>query len=162
MLKLEPLKTNDCEEIVAWNEGMDKDFLYRWAGHKVYTYPITAEQIISRLSENDAIVLKILYEDKIIGTIELSQIDRQNSKARICRFIVKEDYRGRGLGPKVLNEAMGYAYREWDICSFSLGVFINNTSAIRCYEKAGFSIDSHYESPEGSKWNAYNMIKQLK
>ncbi len=162
MLKLEPLQADDCQEIVAWHEGTDKDFLQTWAGHKAYTYPITAEQIINWISNNDIFVFKILYENKMIGTIELSQIDRQNNKARICRFILKEDYRGKGLGQKVLDEVMNYAYRELNICSFSLGVFVNNENAIRCYKKAGFIIDGFRESPEGPKWNAYDMIKQLK
>ena len=42
MLEISELSREDAKMIVKWNEGLDEDFLYQWAGPG-YTYPISSD-----------------------------------------------------------------------------------------------------------------------
>ncbi len=46
--------------------------------------------------------------------------------------------RGRGIGVRMMKEILRVAFDELHLHRVSLGVFDFNTSAIACYEKAGF------------------------
>ena len=75
--------------------------------------------------------------------------------------IVDDSKRGRGLGKSLVNMAVDYAFKQLGAKKVSLGVFENNTSAIHCYESAGFHRASRPETESyeclGETWNCIEM-----
>jgi RimJ/RimL family protein N-acetyltransferase len=75
-----------------------------------------------------------------IGHISLGKIDRMNRSARIGKVLVGDRHaRGKGIGQQMIKEVLFIAFNELHLHRVTLGVFDFNTSAIACYEKAGFS-----------------------
>jgi len=80
----------------------------------------------------------IACQGDYVGFISLYNIDYLNSKAEIGRMMIGEDvFLGRGIMPKAIDAIVGYA-RTLGIQSIYLNVKLENFSAIKCYNKAGF------------------------
>ena len=95
-------------------------------------------------------------QEKAIGSIELDDIDLIRGTARICRFILSDQARGRGLGRRVLWELIQIAFDEMGLNRLTLRVYCFNVGAIRCYQKCGFLV-SEFHQDENPYWNAYTM-----
>ena len=114
MLELSPITENEYQLLVDWNDEKDEEFLFQWAGHKAYTYPISASQIKTRI-ESGARIFTINLDGNIVGSVELDKVDLDKSTANVCRFILCENMKNKGIG------------------------------AIRCYEKCGFLVKEYFE-----------------
>ncbi len=57
---------------------------------------------------------------------------------RVMGFVVDRDYRNRGLGGEILENAIARVYDEFGERSLALGVHRENTRAGRFYERHGF------------------------
>ena len=64
---------------------------------------------------------------------------------RVMGFVVDQDYRNKGLGGKILENAIARVYSEFGERSLALGVHKDNTRAGRFYERHGFKRTSVYE-----------------
>ncbi|WMC93362.1 hypothetical protein [Kineothrix sp. MB12-C1] len=53
MIGIKPVEEDSYQKIIEWNEGKGEDYLYQWAGHKVYYYPISVEQVKMRVNEKE-------------------------------------------------------------------------------------------------------------
>ena len=58
-------------------------------------------------------------------------------------IFVKEEFRGKGIGKKLLEEAESYC-REKRYSRILLMVSVNNVEAIRLYNKMGFKAEQTY------------------
>jgi len=169
MIRLEYLEMADIKSIIEWNEGKSADFLLQWAGPQ-YKHPLTECQISQRLAkgankkDSDTYIYKIVLNetDKMIGTIELSKIDRVNGTAKVCRFLIgEEEQRGKGIGKVALNKVLEIGFTKLNLNTISLGVFDFNESAIKCYELVGFkkrSLIKNARKADNGCWNLYKMV----
>ena len=57
---------------------------------------------------------------------------------RVMGFVVDRDYRGRGIGGEILENAIDRVYREFGKRSIALGVHKDNARVGRFYERHGF------------------------
>ena len=64
---------------------------------------------------------------------------------RVMGFVVDKDYRNRGIGGEILENAIAQVYSEFGERSLALGVHKDNTRAGRFYERHGFKRTSVYE-----------------
>lgn len=168
MVRLEYLESEDIKNIIEWNKDKSADFLLQWAGPQ-YQHPLTEEQIRQRLIDgtnkenSDTYIYKIILNEtnKMIGTIELSKIDRINKTAKVCRFLIgEEDQRGRGIGKAALQMVLEIGFTVLELNSISLRVFDFNDSAIKCYEVVGFKkkkLIKNARKADNSFWNLYEM-----
>lgn len=160
MIELLPLQREDCEKIVDWNADKDQNFLFQWAGRRIYKYPLDSDQIAARISVPDTVIFKIVFEKKMIGTVELHQIDSAQKCAKVCRFFIPEPNCGSGIGRQVLELLSRHAFNELGLNRLELGVYTFNVRALRCYEKSGFLVKEFHEDPENPRWNSYIMEKK--
>jgi GNAT superfamily N-acetyltransferase len=79
-------------------------------------YPTTIESMKTRFknihSNPDYRTLLASYDGKIVGMIGLVKgyyYEMDGSYVRIVAFVVDSNYRGKGIGKKLLNEAESYA-----------------------------------------------------
>ncbi|GHU77822.1 GNAT family N-acetyltransferase [Spirochaetia bacterium] len=153
-IKIKELTVDDCKYLVEWNYNKDENFLFQWAGTQIYLYPLNEEQIRNRLNiENNKIYL-IEYNNEPIGSIELSGINKEEHIGRICRFIIKDDMQGKGIGTKALKKLIEMVFEDYGINDLLFNVYVYNISAIRCYEKIGFLVEKYNEN---KKLNSYTM-----
>ena len=109
------------------------------------------------------IVFKIINQTRgtMIGTVELSKIDRENKKAYVSRFLIgEEENRNKGYGTKALKKVIQFAHNKLGLKILVLKVFDFNKNAMKCYENAGFKRTKYMEKTrktENGFWNAFTM-----
>lgn len=147
-VRLETFEEEDIPRLMGWITS--EDFLMQWSG-PYFTYPLDEDQLRKYLLTvvkeplNRAIFrVRYLEEDRIIGHIELNNIDWRNKAATLSKVLLgPEDLRGRGIGCEMVAALLDYAFGELKLHRIDLRVFDDNKSAIRCYEDNGFVIEGH-------------------
>ncbi|WP_435789844.1 GNAT family N-acetyltransferase [Clostridium sp.] len=168
MIKLDLLEKEDLKKIVEWNVNKSADDLLQWAG-PMYNYPLTLAQVenyfFNEVKKDNSNIfvykIRLINTGQIIGTVELREIDTNNKIGKICRFLIAErNNRGKGIGTKVLVEAIRIGFEDIKFQKITLGVFDFNHSAIKCYENVGFTKEKFLENVRKSSigyWNIYEM-----
>lgn len=168
MIKLDLMKKEDLQKIVEWNVNKSSDYLLKWAG-PMYNYPLTLTQVqnyfftdVKKDNPNIFVYkIQLINTDKIIGTVELREIDKNNKIGSVCRFLIgDENNRGKGIGRKALKEALRIGFEDMKFEKITLKVFDFNYSAIKCYENAGFTKEKLLENVRKSStgyWSLYEM-----
>ena len=138
MLELAPLSREALQSVLDWNRGTSPQFLRQWSGWS-FCYPLTWEQLESRLEDADACGFQITLSGKIIGMAELMRIDRRERSATVGHFLLDPAYTGRGYGTCALENLKKLAM-QLGVKRLYLHVFADNRPALRCYEKANFAV----------------------
>lgn len=155
MVEIKPITESEYQCIVDWNNGKDEGYLFQWAGHKAYRYPVSTGQIKARIQDGARIFI-IYFDEKPVGSVELDRIDTENSSASVCRFILCDEAKSKGIGTTALKQFSAFAFNEIKLDKLTLGVFCYNVGAIRCYEKCGFLV-KEYNKREDARWSSYTM-----
>jgi len=98
------------------------------------------EQIILNPALGEILVMKI--DGKVVGMVSLlySISTALGGKVAILEdMVISKDFRGKGLGKELLNEAIAYA-QERGCLRLTLLTDFDNETAIRFYQNAGFSL----------------------
>ena len=143
MIELKPFERADFDKLINWIET--PEFLLQWGGPN-FTFPLDEDQLgvyLKDANNDDSEVLIYSVFDRetetVIGHISLGKIDRGNNSARVGKVLVGDkNVRGKGIGKQMMTEILKVAFDELHLHRVSLGVFDFNSSAIACYEKAGF------------------------
>lgn len=168
MIELVPLRKQNFAKLVEYNRDKGPDFLHQWAGLGYY-YPLTEEQLAARYAlslqekkNSNFITFEIILEKTtFIGTIELFDIDKKTLRATMGRFLLFDEYRGKGLGGEVIRALFRIAKNLYNIEELRLNVYEFNIAAQRCYEKAGFVFESLTEDVNTPKWSFYTYVAEL-
>lgn len=166
MIELVALRENNLDKIVGYNRDKGGDFLHQWGG-VAYHYPLTEEQLRTRLALSGRkksyfeMFEIILDKTEMIGTMELFNIDRETRRATMGRFLIAEEYRGRGYAGQALKAMFRIAKNLYHIEELRLNVYEFNVNAQHCYEKAGFVFESLTEDVKTPKWSFYTYLIEL-
>ncbi len=80
----------------------------------------------------------IVYNDEMIGTVRLTVL-KSDKRARYAIGIFDESLYGYGIGTKVGNAVLQFAFGELNLHRVDLRVLEFNKRAVRSYEKSGFT-----------------------
>lgn len=153
MVTLRNMKPDEIKTILSWNETSEA-FLKQWSN---FTYPLTEEQFLERINSKDYHVFSIDSDDKLVGTIQIFNLDKEHRTARVGCYLIHPQIRGNGIGRKALEIITDYAFNYMNLDQLTLGVFDYNTGAIKCYQNAGYVKIGEYQHPMG--WTGYHMAK---
>jgi ribosomal protein S18 acetylase RimI-like enzyme len=113
---------------------------------RVQAPPLEAvRQFALKSTENTAIRLVALSEEenpaRVVGWCDISPMEQEGFTHRgRLGMGVHKDFRRRGIGTRLINEAISRA-KERGLERVELEVFASNTPAIKLYEKAGFVVE---------------------
>jgi len=136
MITLEPFTEKDFNQLIAWVDS--NELLITIAG-SYFSYPLTIDQLHRYLLDEKSHSFNIVDTDinTIVGHAEL--VNMGNSIYKIDKLLIGDkQQRGKGIGEKVMQLLVQYAFKKLNAATVELNVFDWNTSAIRCYEKVGF------------------------
>lgn len=107
-----------------------------------------------------------LDSDVPIGMVGIIYLQRKKQRhiAHIVGFYVKPEYRGRGIGKRLLLEALTQIKAKDNIIKVGLSVNSSQSDAIRMYENLGFKTVGLLEKEinvEGSFCDQYEMERLL-
>ena len=139
-LTLRPYQPSDATVITSWLKSEYR--MRQWCADRYERYPVTPEDM-NRYYERyidgqHSRALTMVDGIDIVGYITLRIPADDPAEQRLGFVIVDDSKRGRGLGKALVSMAVRYAFEMLRAMKVSLSVFENNTSAIHCYEAAGF------------------------
>lgn len=141
-------------------------FALQWAGPK-YEFQNLQKNIQSAFCEslkpNPAIFLFNAYCsdcNKIVGHIQLLQINFEKKEGRIGKVLIYDKYRGNGYGIKMVEELCKFAFNHVLLERLTLAVYDFIIIAIKAYEKIGFRKLHFIKNAvmyAGENWNSFEM-----
>ena len=139
---IEVMKKSDLDEIVE----IEKE---------AFTRPWTKDYFIHEIDENEFSELYVYrVDDQIIGYADLWYMFENCDLSKIA---IRKDCRHQGYGDKLLKEAMEIA-RKKDAEFMHLEVNVNNSDAIRLYQRNDFQVVRTREKYYDNRDDAYDMV----
>ena len=143
MIELRAFKKQDCDRLISWIP--DARFLMQFAGPQ-YTFPLDRKQIYNTIKNTEGdfpslymFKAVLLPEDKVIGHVELMNIDRDERTTHMGSVLIGDpDYRGKGLGSEMIKRAVDFAFNILGVKEVTLTVYDFNETDISCYRRIGF------------------------
>lgn len=158
MISLQPFNKTDFKQLLAWET--DEEALMQFAGPS-FSFPLTEDQLELSLQDSNRLTYKVVHikNNISIGHAEIYFPD--NTTALLCRILIGDmNYRGKGLGLAVINELLNISFARPGIEEATLNVFDFNAAAIKCYTKAGFTVNegkTKIRQLKNKTWTALNM-----
>ena len=134
-------------------QAADADDVVRWRSNPAILQELFADEPptcnghlrwlveIEKRGDRHEFIIVERVTGRSIGTIGLSDIDRQNSRAEYGILIGEPDAHGKGYGREASELILRYAFAELELHRVYLHVFADNVAAIRLYERAGFRLE---------------------
>ena len=140
-MNIRPYRKEDAERIVTWFN--DKDSFYNWCAHLYDHYPISdldMNNLYDKKKENPGYLIFSFEEDgELVGHMTMSPHEEKRNTITFGFVINDVSKRGKGLGKRMLEIALDYAFSVLKADKVSLWVFGDN-DARYCYESVGFRI----------------------
>lgn len=106
--------------------------------------------------------MTMVENGKISGHILLKYPSLDRSVVRFGFVIVDNSLRGQGYGKKLLALACDYARNNLGAGKVTLGVFEDNTAAMKCYKSVGFRITGNGNYMiDSEEWKGFEMEMEL-
>lgn len=113
---------------------------------------VDTQEFLSRMLQSSHngynFVIAAAEDGRYIGQLDMFRVDWRLRQGEIGMVIASGEDRGKGYGTEALRLLSGFAFQTLGLERIELEVHMDNTAAIRCYEKAGFVL-------EGVKRHAY-------
>lgn len=157
-IRLEPFNKFYYPALISWVNGAE--MLMQFAGPALH-FPLTAAQLDDALSDVNRHAYAVINTatGEAIGH---GEVYLKSDIAYLGRIMVGDErLRGQGSGLQIVCLLLDIAFNGLGQSKAALNVFDWNTSAIRCYEKAGFRINPGMTQERiinGQIWNALNMV----
>lgn len=157
-IKIEQFNKEDFSRLISWIDC--EETLVQFAG-PIFSFPLTNEQLEDYLTDPMRNAFKIINttDNSVIGHAEIYLLKDDISK--LCRILIGEKTnRGKGIGQKIVSELLKISFIKLGTSYAELNVYDWNISAIKCYEKMGFSINKGVNKAivvNGNKWLSLNM-----
>jgi diamine N-acetyltransferase len=138
-VELTSLDTNDLPTLMTWiNEREQVLFNAPYKPVHESQHQAWFESIQKR---SDMVIfgIRLVQDNKLIGSCQLHSIDNIHRSAELQIRIGNTSQRGRGYGFQAVRLLLKFAFDDLNLNRVYLHVFSTNATAIRLYEKAGFT-----------------------
>ena len=156
MIRIRPFLESDAVKILSWCDS--EDIYYKWTAGVLGQYPAGLEQL-ARLG--NVIRFTAVDDNEPVGFFTLRNPGDTLDELRFGFVIVSPEKRGQGVGKKMLELGIRYAFQIYGVKRLTLGVFDNNFPAYFCYFAAGFRkifpIESESYLLQGKVWKCIYM-----
>ena len=134
---LSPVNKDDVEIYTKWlnDEGVAVNL-----GQYAKVISLNSEQKFLEEVTSDGYNLAIVKnDDTLIGNISLFSINHICRSATTGLFIGEKENRGKGYGTEALRLVLNFGFSALNLHNIMLNVYSDNTQAITCYKKVGFT-----------------------
>jgi RimJ/RimL family protein N-acetyltransferase len=114
--------------------------------------PLTAAKVAGWLQPGRNAALLMQEGDHTpVGYAELNPMRRDPSHLWIGHIVIRPDKRGEGLGKSLVEQLLAEAFERQKASRVSLIVFPQNTAAVECYKRVGFTLigDEYHQFRDG-------------
>jgi RimJ/RimL family protein N-acetyltransferase len=140
-ITLAPLLKSDIPALFTFIN--DRESVLFNSPYRPVSEPCHEEWFESITRRKDMVIfgIRLMPGNELIGTCQLHSIHPVHRSAELQIRIGTTDYRGKGYGTEATRRLLDIAFRDLNLNRVYLQVFSTNKSAIRIYEKAGFSLE---------------------
>ena len=157
-MELRPFRPDDAEIILSWL-GSERELLL-WSGPLYGHYPVAPQEMIGRYAASapDLCPFTAVENGRIVGHLILRRT-QDPAEMRLGEIIVDSRLRGQHIGSCMIRAALALARDSFGATAVSLGVYLNNPAAHRCYLSVGFVPydDQKVYTMMGEPWTFQNM-----
>ncbi|MBF9231799.1 GNAT family N-acetyltransferase [Microvirga alba] len=157
-LTIRAVRPSDSEEIAALANLPG----FRWGTLRLpYQTPEDTRKWIEGRAASD-VRLVAVQNGKVVGNGGLNRLQGRRSHAAVLGMGVHDDYRGRGIGSRLLRELLTLADDWLDLKRIELTVFTDNAPAIALYKRNGFGLEGTHKAfayREGAFVDAHAMAR---
>ena len=157
---IQPQKADErsLDTLLTW---IDSPEMLMQFGGPAFIYPLTKEQIQTSLNNQNIHAFEFI--DSTTGNmVAYAEVHLTAEGTKLGRIIVGDtNMRGKGIGQTIVQYLLHVSFNELNREHTELNVFDWNTSAIKCYEKAGFTVNPNKRFERivnGKTWTALNMV----
>jgi GNAT superfamily N-acetyltransferase len=142
-LTVRPAAPGDAGAVVDLFRDVDEttDFLVTEPDERDLDPGSRRRWIERHLEADGSLLLLALAGDFPVGELDLDSLSSRRRVAHVARLgmVVREGWRGHGVGAALLESALDWARAHPTIEKVALGVFATNTHAIALYRRYGFA-----------------------
>lgn len=95
-------------------------------------------QSLAEAKFEEGLYTRAIYSDDTMIGFVLFDYDAEISGWSMSRFMIGEQYQGRGLGKEAVRQFLKYMKEEMKVHELYISVEVENTVACEMYEKIGF------------------------
>ncbi len=134
---LSPKNAEDFIQYTKWmNDFKTTDYIGR--SNQVITIDAEKNYLNDRINEEASFGIIEKQNNKLIGSIDLCEINHLKRKATLGIFIGDNEYRGKGYGTEAIRLILDYGFNYLNLNNIKLDVMEFNERAQKCYKKCGF------------------------
>ena len=140
MVHLSPFRDEDMEPLYGWMQ--DRDYRLHSGSFNFVSREQHQKWFKAIQEPKNSLVLSVRRnEDRaLVGLVQLVHINRVYSNAEL-RIRLDPAQLGRGYGTEATKLLCQHAFRDLNLHRVYLHVLASNSRAVRCYEKAGFTVE---------------------
>ena len=148
---LREYRSEDFSSIRAW---VNDEATTRWMSTRFWPpqTEVDTQEFLSRMLQSSHngynFIIADVQDESYIGQLDMFRVDWRLRQGEIGMVIGNGEMRGQGYGQEALELMKRFAFSNLGLERLELEVHMDNKAAIRCYEKAGFTL-------EGIKRHAY-------
>lgn len=80
-----------------------------------------------------------------IGNVKIDPISKKHNRAEYGILMGDRDSWGMGFAKEATSLVLDYCFDKLNLRKVTLGVVVDNTAAVKLYERLGFIIEGHYK-----------------
>jgi len=159
MLSLRPLELQDADAIFRWHSDpelfehlvgdyrpVQRENVREWLARRMASSDIERNYAICRSGEH-------------VGNLYLRDIDWEKGCAELHIFIGDASNRGQGIGTEAMRLALDQAFGALALKEVFLHVLATNQSAIRLYERCGFTLQGKRAAPAEKRCGTVDVLR---
>lgn len=142
MIKLAAFTPDDFDQLIAWMNT--PELLNAWSGG-LFSFPLKRSSLqwyiedTNDFSSSECFIYKVVETEtgRSVGHISLGGLSKRHLSARITRVFLSPETRGKGYCAEMMRQALEIGFEKLQLHRISLGVYLPNDAAIKCYERSG-------------------------
>jgi RimJ/RimL family protein N-acetyltransferase len=159
-VRLTALRSDDAPTMARWYE--DGEFARLFDASVAYPKTESAMMKWMDATERDqnayALAIRFLYNDEIIGYVELDGIQWSHRVGWLAIGIGSQAHRSKGYGTEAMRLLMHFAFQELNLHRLQLTVFAYNEPAMHMYERLGFQREGAFREYLLRDGKRYDML----
>lgn len=138
---LRPLEPTDIETMYPWHLDYELDVYSSWGPRRSYAQFEKRWESKILEPDEDMVYFGVVYEDRLVGRVQLALIDREQRRAAIGIIIGDRSVWGRGVGQTALRILFDYAFMVENLDRLYAEVYAFNVRSHRVMEAAGMKFE---------------------
>lgn len=144
-LRLRPVTLADIDdEYCSWYSNDDGHLDYFTGSGRKFTRETLVEDFTKGAESGfwHYYLVENAENGERVGNVKIGPIDVRNRTSDLVCLIGNRAYLGKGLAPRIIEQANSIAFERYDIRRLQGGMYATNVPSIKAYTRAGWRVEA--------------------